>query len=78
MITSRNPGNFFAGPAKRIIPASFHEDYAALKEALAEGDKPRIQHPLTDVLFLLMELAAVSGASLNKECAARAIRKRKY
>lgn len=53
-------------------------EYAALKKALAEGDRPRIQHPLFDVLFRLMELAAVSGASLDEEWTAGAIRKRKY
>lgn len=71
-------GEFLRRTSETNQPASFHEESAALKKALAEGDKPRIRYPLTDVLFLLMELAAVSGASLNKEWAARNGRQVRY
>lgn len=62
MITLRKPGRFFDKSEKRNRrkPAGLHffdEEYAALKKAFAEGDKPHIKYPLFDVLFCLMELA---------------------
>ena len=45
------------------------EELAALKEAAAKGDLPKLRHQVYDVLFLLFELAARFDVDLDGEWA---------